>query len=175
VAELGWLQSAFGAGILVGGITLGVWGGFKKRIVTSMLGVAGLGVFFSLLGLLPATAFPAAAAAGFAGAFMIPLINGPIHAILQATVQPEMQGRVFTLVGSLASAMAPVGLVLAGPLADTFGVRAWYVTAGVVCLLIGIAGFFIPAVMTIEENRREIGQPAPDERGKAALPGPEGV
>ncbi len=36
-----------------------------------------------------------------------------------------MQGRVFTLVGSLASAMAPLGLIVAGPVADAIGCDRW--------------------------------------------------
>ena len=48
--------------------------------------------------------------------------------------------------------MAPVGLVLAGPIADTFGIQTWYVAGGEVCVLMGIAGFFVPAVLNIESN-----------------------
>jgi DHA3 family macrolide efflux protein-like MFS transporter len=173
--QLGWLESSFGAGILAGGITLSVWGGFKKRIVTSMIGVIGLGLFFGMLGILPGTAFPWAIAVAFCAAFTIPLVNGPIQAIMQATVAPEMQGRVFTLAGSIASAMAPVGLILAGPLADTLGIRSWYVIAGAICVLTGLAGNFIPAVMTIEENRREAEPAAPEAPAEAALADPDGV
>lgn len=150
--ELGWMQSAFGGGMLAGGILLSLWGGFKKRIVTSMVGLLAMGVFFALLGLLPSGAFVWAVAAAFAAALMLPLINGPVQAILQASVAPEMQGRVFTLVGSMASAMAPLGLVLAGPLADAFGIRTWYVVAGIVVTLTGAVGFFIPALMQFEER-----------------------
>lgn len=35
--ELAWLESAWGIGVVLGGITLGVWGGFNRRIVTGML------------------------------------------------------------------------------------------------------------------------------------------
>jgi DHA3 family macrolide efflux protein-like MFS transporter len=48
--------------------------------------------------------------------------------------------------------MAPVGLILAGPIADTFGIRNWYIVAGGVLTLLGIAGHFIPALMNIESN-----------------------
>jgi DHA3 family macrolide efflux protein-like MFS transporter len=84
---------------------------------------------------------------------MIPMVNGPVQAIMQASVEPAMQGRVLTLASSIASGMAPLGLLLAGPLAEQFGVTTWYITAGVVCVLVGVAGFFIPAVMDVEDNR----------------------
>lgn len=154
--QLGWFKSAFGGGMLVGGVLLSVWGGFKKRIVTSLTGISLMGAFFMLIGIFPANWFLGAMAASFMAAVMLPLVNGPLQAVLQASVDPEMQGRVFTLVGSMASAMAPLGLLIAGPVADALGVRAWFVIAGIVCSLTGLVGFFIPAVMGLEENRRQV-------------------
>ena len=81
-----------------------------------------------------------------------PFAHGPIQAILQATIAADYQGRVFTLVGSLAAATAPLGLLLAAPVAEMVGVRAWYVTGGLVCLSMGVAGFFLPSLMRIEES-----------------------
>jgi DHA3 family macrolide efflux protein-like MFS transporter len=86
---------------------------------------------------------------------MLPLANGPIMAVLQATVEPEMQGRVFTLLSSAASAMSPLGLSIAGPVADAVGVRVWYIAGGIACTVIGVVGFFIPAVLHIEDGRLE--------------------
>ena len=40
--ELGLLQSATGVGIVTGGILLSVWGGFKKKMATSLTGIIGL-------------------------------------------------------------------------------------------------------------------------------------
>ena len=157
--ELGWLESAFGLGMLAGGITLSVWGGFRKKIVTSMTGLIGLGVAFSMLGFLPSSGFIYAVASSFGAALMLPIVNGPIHAILQSAVEPDMQGRVFTLIGSLSSAMAPLGLLIAGPLADATSIQIWFVIAGAACALVGVAGFFIPEVMNIENNRKSVQNP----------------
>ncbi len=52
--HLGWMTTAFGVGMLVGGIVLGAWGGFKRRILTSLAGVAGLGIAVLILGFAPA-------------------------------------------------------------------------------------------------------------------------
>jgi DHA3 family macrolide efflux protein-like MFS transporter len=75
-------------------------------------------------------------------------------AVIQASVAPEMQGRVFTLLVSSVKAASPLSLIIAGPIADLVGVRIWYVVAGVACLLMGVAGFFMPAVLHLEENNR---------------------
>ncbi len=150
--QLGWLQSAWGIGVVLGGLLLSVWGGFRRRVYTSLLGmvIAGLGIV--AVGLVPASGFLWAVTALFVAGAMNPLINGPLFAILQATVAPEMQGRVFTLVSSAASAMMPLSLAVAGPLADAVGVRPWYVVGGLVFSLIGLASFLVPAIVHIEEN-----------------------
>jgi hypothetical protein len=52
----------------------------------------------------------------------------------------------------LTGATAPLGLLLAAPVAEMVGVQAWYVTGGLVCLSMGVAGFFLPSLMRIEES-----------------------
>jgi DHA3 family macrolide efflux protein-like MFS transporter len=83
---------------------------------------------------------------------MNPIGNGTGMALLQAVVAPEMQGRVFTLVMSLAGAMAPLGMAIAGPVADALGVRAWYLMGSVIPLLMFVGAFFVPTIMHLEDN-----------------------
>ena len=153
--QLGWLESASGFGMIAGGMLLGAWGGFKKRIRTSMAGLIGLGLGMLFLGFIPVTMFWLAIVSAFFAAAMLPIVNGPIHAIVQAVIAPEMQGRVFTLMGSLSAAMAPLGLIIAGPVADAIGVQSWYVIGGIASILMAVTSFSLPAVMNIEDNHRE--------------------
>jgi len=150
--QLGWINSALGVGLISGGLILGAWGGFKRRILTTLVGLLGMGLSYLVIGFTPATFFSLALFAAFLGGSMVSITNGPVFAIFQATIEPAMQGRVFTLVGSLGGAMAPVGLILAGPIADIFGIQIWYIMSGGVTALMGIAGYFIPAVLNIENN-----------------------
>jgi len=83
---------------------------------------------------------------------MIPMTDGPVMAILQSTVAPEMQGRVFSLLGSLLSITSPLGLAVAGPVSDWLGIQVWYLIGGALCVIIGLAGFFIPAIVQLEDN-----------------------
>ncbi|MAT97896.1 MAG: MFS transporter [Anaerolineaceae bacterium] len=161
--EFGAMQSTFGIGIIVGGIALGAWGGFKRRIYTSLVGLVGLGVGIALIGLAPANLFWLAIVGGFVGGSMIAMVNGPVRAILQTAVSPEKQGRVMSLISSLATAMTPLGLMLAGPLADQFGVRPWFIVAGAFTMLVGFAGFFIPALLTVEDGRYNTNTSSPAE------------
>jgi DHA3 family macrolide efflux protein-like MFS transporter len=105
-----------------------------------------------VLGLTPGNMFWMALGSFFVVGLMIPMIDGPIMAILQGTVEPAMQGRVFTLMGSLLWLTSPFSLAVAGPVSDWFGLQVWYLSAGVLCAALGLAGFFIPAIANIEEN-----------------------
>jgi DHA3 family macrolide efflux protein-like MFS transporter len=150
--ELGWIQSAWGIGVVVGGLVLSVWGGFRRRMLTSLVGLVGMGVGTLLIGLTPGTLFWLAVGAMFFAGFMNPITNGPIFAIVQAKVAPEMQGRVFTLMQSMSTAISPLSMVVAGPVAELLGIRVWYVVAGVVSILMGVGSIFVPVVMHLEDN-----------------------
>ena len=164
--QLAWIESAMGVGIILGGLLLSVWGGFKRRILTTLAGLIGMGLGSLLLGFVPANAFPLAIVLLFWLGFTNPITNGPLMAAVQATVAPEMQGRVFTLISSVASAMTPLGLIIAGPVADRYGVQTWFILGGIMTLVMAIASLFIPAVMNFEKGRipvetDEALQPAP--------------
>jgi DHA3 family macrolide efflux protein-like MFS transporter len=150
--RLGWMNSTLGVGMLAGGIGLGIWGGFRRRIVTTLVGLQAVGLAILALGLAPASPVALAFIAMLAIGLTIPLVNGPILAIMQATIPAGLQGRVFTLLASLSGAMAPIGLFLAAPVAGLLGVRIWYVIAGLACLLVGVAAFLVPAILRIEES-----------------------
>jgi len=148
--ELGFMESAMGLGIIAGGIGLSIWGGFKKKIVTSMAGIIGLGVGVMLIGIAPANAFALAIAGNIIIGLMMPIANGPIGALLQAIVRPDMQGRVMSLLNSGATAISPLGLLIAGPFSDWLGIRVWFWAGGILCVLIALAAFFVPVIMNVE-------------------------
>ncbi|NLF67059.1 MAG: MFS transporter [Chloroflexi bacterium] len=160
--HLGGLEAAIGVGIVSGGLLLSVWGGFRRRIVTTLVGVSSLGVAFVLTSLTPTNLFGAAIVTMFIAGIAIAFTDGPLMAIVQATVAPEMQGRVFTLLLSIAKIMSPLGLVVAGPAADLVGVRTWYLVSGIFTLIVALGSALSPVLLNIETDRT---QPVP-----AALP-----
>jgi len=150
--ELSWLSSAFGVGVIAGGLILSVWGGFRRRIVTSLSGMLGMGIGVSVMGLLPPSGLLVAVGAMAVVGLMQPIVNGPLMALFQSVVAPEMQGRVFSLIASLAAAMSPLGLAIAGPVADLFGIQFWYILGGMGLFAMGVTGFLVPAVARLEDH-----------------------
>ncbi len=150
--QLGWLEASWGTGMVLGGLLLSWWGGFRRRIYTSLIGLGLEGIGVAIIGLAPESGLGLAIGAIFVAGFMNPLVNGPFQALLQTIVVPEMQGRVFTLLGSLSSAMMPLSLAVAGPIADTIGLQSWYIVGGAVMALTAVGALFVPVIVGLEDN-----------------------
>jgi DHA3 family macrolide efflux protein-like MFS transporter len=153
--QLGLINATYGFGIISGGALLGIWGGFRRRIMTSLLGLTGLGVGSFLIGISPSDAFGMAVAGMALVGMMNTFANGPFFAILQSIVPPEMQGRVFTVLMTVSMAMAPIGLALAGPLSDRFGVQLWYILGALICCLMVIWIVLSPGLLHLEEEQMQ--------------------
>jgi len=153
--QLGWWLSSFAVGTVLGGLILGAWGGFKRKIVTAQLGLILTGLSATVVGIVPPELFWAGLAANTAMGLFLPIINGSFGATLQAAIAPEMQGRIFAFILSAAMLVSPVALLIAGPFADAFGIQPWFLIAGISCTLIGILGFFSSDVMSMENKSKE--------------------
>lgn len=158
--ELGLLESAMGVGVIAGGVILSIWGGFKKKIATSLTGIIGLGIGVMLVGFAPAHLFMLAIVGNIILGLMLPIANGPVGALMQAIVRPDMQGRVMSLVNSGATAISPLGLLIAGPVSDWLGIRVWFWAGGMICIMIAVAAFFRPIIMNVEDYGEATRAPA---------------
>jgi DHA3 family macrolide efflux protein-like MFS transporter len=86
-----------------------------------------------------------------------------VQAIFQSAIAPDVQGRVFSLIGAGATAMMPLSLLIAGPVADWLSVRFWYALGGTVCIPVTVIASFNPTIMNIERNQGSAGAAfAPD-------------
>ncbi len=151
------LQLLFGVGGVVGGSLLASWGGFERRAYTVLLGFACMGAATLIIGIAPADSQWMPGTAMFFVGAAAAMINGAIMAILQSQVPADYQGRLFTLLASIAGAMTPLALLLAAPVAELFGIRFWYVAGGVSCLLVAAVAASIPAVIGMEDSPVDAG------------------
>ena len=159
-SQLGWWLSSFSVGTVLGGLVLGAWGGFKRKVVTAQLGLILSGLSTIVVGLAPSNMFTMGLIANAIVGFLLPIINGSFGATLQSTIVPEMQGRVFAFILSAAMLVSPLALMIAGPFADAFGIQLWFLIAGISCTLMGIFGFFSADVMRMEMKANEDAQHA---------------
>ena len=148
-------ETAFSAGMLAGGLVLGAWGGFKRRILTLGLSVILMGAGFAASGLLPTWGF-----VGFAVLCVVMGFAAPFHgvqtAIFQERIAPECLGRVFSLSMSMMSLAMPIGLMLAGAFAEVIGVHNWFLISGVLVIAIALLMLSMPAIRSLDDK------PAPE-------------
>ena len=188
----GSVQTAGAIGAVVGGVLMSAWGGFKRRahgvllgwIFSSILGFVLLGIGRGLELWIPAMVL---------GHLFGPLINGSNQAIWQAKVAPDLQGRVFSARRLIAWFTNPISPIIGGTLADfvlepamrtesglsfAFG---WLVGSGpgagmglllVFCglggALVGLSGYFVPAIRNAEDLLPDHDQLAKAEPAAAA-------
>jgi DHA3 family macrolide efflux protein-like MFS transporter len=149
------LNTTLGLGFIVGGVLLSVWGGFKRRVYTAVAGIMGMAVGALLIAIAPADSYWLAVAGMAIFGVLNPIANGPFMAIMQSVVAPEMQGRFFTVLNTLSGGMSPLGLLLAGPVADAFGVQIWFLIGAIGLVVIGGVFLWVPSLRNLEDHRFE--------------------
>ena len=141
-AQYSLVDVVAGVGFILGGLMLGVWGGFKKHLNTIAVGGLGVGLSILLIGCIPAGRFSWILPPAFLVGLAIPIVDGPLSAVLQEKVDNQYQGRVMTLFGSIINLSGPIGLAAAGPAADAFGLQVLYIFTGILVFACMGFGFF---------------------------------
>lgn len=112
----GLVSSIIALGMLVGTLFMSVWGGPKRKI-NGLMGFSALtGVFAFFIGF--RLYVPLISAAGFAALFTVPVVYALNQAIWQSKVEPDVQGRVFSVRTMIGWATDVPALLVAGPLVD---------------------------------------------------------
>ena len=145
-------EIAYASGMLIGGMLLGLFGSYKKRIILITASIFMMGASLTISGLLPPSGFVVFALCCAIMGLSVPFYSGVQTALFQERIKPEYLGRVFSLTGSIMSLAMPVGLILSGLFADRIGVSNWFLISGI--LIIGIAMIcpFIPVIKGLDEK-----------------------
>jgi hypothetical protein len=172
---LGIIIGIAGAGMLVGGLAMSVWGGPKRRILGVLNFELLSGACFVLIGLRPA--FWPVALGVFGAHATIAVIYGSNQAIWQSKVAPDVQGRVFAFQQMVARAATPLAYLLAGPLAERVfepllaangalatglgpvigtgagrGIGLLFILMGVAKIAVSLAGYLNPRIRDVEDD-----------------------
>ena len=171
---LGSVQSMGAAGGLVGSLLMTAWGGPRRRIYGVLLGWLCLGLLGQMtVGL--SRSIPMWACGALIVHVLSAVIDSSNQAIWQSKVAPDMQGRVFSTRRFVAMLIAPIGHMLAGPMADRVmepamaeggrivpalgwlvgtgtgaGMAVLFVASGALVALTALGGWLIPAIRNVE-------------------------
>jgi DHA3 family macrolide efflux protein-like MFS transporter len=145
-------EISYASGMLVGGLLLGLMGGFQKRIPLMTASILLMGVSLTVSGLLPSTGFVIFAACCAMMGLSVPFYSGIQTALFQQKIKPEYLGRVFSLTGSIMCLAMPFGLILSGAFADWIGVNRWFLVSGVLISGIAFLCLTVPSVRKLDQK-----------------------
>jgi DHA3 family macrolide efflux protein-like MFS transporter len=109
--------------------------------------IVGTSIFFGVLNL--GLGFTTNLILFFAIVFLIglavPAFSTAAMTLLQETVEPERQGRVFGFVGIIMAVAMPLGMAILGPLADVMPVEPLLIASGILTITIVSIAVLLPA------------------------------
>ena len=136
-------ELSFSVGMMLGGIAIAIFGARLNRVLL----IVGSSVIFGMLNIALGLStnlwvfFAFMLAVGLA----VPFFSTPAMTLLQETVEPERQGRVFGFVGIVMAVAMPIGMVVFGPLADVFSVESLLIVAGIVTFIVLAIAVLVPS------------------------------
>lgn len=143
VVNLAVLEIAFSVGMMLGGILVASLFAKRSRIALIVVSSLVFGVLSIGLGLAPSVwiFFGFMFLVGLA----VPFFSTPSMTLLQETVEPERQGRVFGFLGIVMAVAMPFGMVIFGPLADVVPIELLLVAAGILTFVVIGLAVWLPA------------------------------
>lgn len=127
------IEITFSAGMMVGGVVMASWGGFKNKLHSMALAGFAIGVCTIALGAV-SVFWLYLLFMVFTG-LAIPIFSTPSTVLLQERVEDAFMGRVFGVYGMISSAMMPLGMLVFGPLSDYVPIEWLLLGTGALVLL----------------------------------------
>jgi len=149
-AAASYVEAAFGAGMLLGSMCIGALSQRFTGVRLIGTGIIVMGCMLAASGMLQSSAFWVFVLLCVLMGLSVPLFGAPITAMFQGLIEPAKLGRVMSLYMTIAMMMAPVGLVVAGPLAEVVGVARWFAYSGALIAVTGLVGLSLPAVRVLD-------------------------
>jgi DHA3 family macrolide efflux protein-like MFS transporter len=149
-AAASYVEVAFGAGMLIGSLGIGALSQRFSGVRLIGAGILLVGITLAASGMLPASAFWVFVALCILMGLSVPLFGAPITAMFQGLIAPAKLGRVMSLYMTIAMLAAPVGLTVAGPLAERVGVAPWFAISGALIAVTGLVALWLPAVRALD-------------------------
>ncbi len=133
VWRLTFTEMSFSIGMMLGGILMAYWGGFKNKVHSMGLSNIIIGFGTLALGLIP-NFWVYLFFMSMIGLSM-PIFNTPATVLLQQKVEGDYLGRVFGVLSMISSSMMPLGMIVFGPVADYVRIEWLLIGTGFMILL----------------------------------------
>jgi DHA3 family macrolide efflux protein-like MFS transporter len=130
------IEVAFSLGMMVGGLVIATWGGFKNKAYTMATSFLLMAISTVVLGLVPA--FWVYLVFMLVVGLTMPMFNSPFTVLLQQKVEPDFLGRVFGVLGMISSSVMPLSMLFFGPMADSMKIEWMLLGTGALMLVLSL-------------------------------------
>lgn len=139
----GIVQTLFSVGMLLSAMIIGITGGIKKQFLMISISTSLLGVCAFITGFLPGNLFTLFCFLVFVMGCCGMGFNIPFTAYVQRTVDDKYLGKVLSLITSIMSFAAPIGMFIAGPVSEIIGIGNWMRISGIVMIVCGVFSYLL--------------------------------
>jgi len=143
------LLACIQAGSIIGALVISIKKNWNRKILIIMGGAAITFIGCLFVALAPPGFFLMIGIGIFIRGFTS-AIGLPVYfTILQTAVPPEKQGRIFSIDATISFAIMPVGMAIAGPLANFMGIVNFFIILSISGILVNIAFYFFTGIRKI--------------------------
>ncbi|HBG22232.1 MAG TPA: MFS transporter [Peptococcaceae bacterium] len=130
------IEVTYSIGMMLGGIIMASWGGFKNKIHTIVFASLAIGTCTFALGIVP-----------FFGTYLfvmglvglvLPIFNTPFTVLLQQKVDGDFMGRVFSVLTMISTSLLPLAMLAYGPLADSIKIEWLLIGTGLLMFALSL-------------------------------------
>ena len=151
--SLGLMIGISGAGAVLGALAYSAVGERLSRRTVFTWGFAGATIWYPIAALFPPLGVMLTAR-GVSGAAAGP-INPVIDTVFLERVPDGMRGRVFGVGNAAAWIAMPLGVLIAGPAIEAFGLRATLVATGAIYAVVAVLTIWAPSLADLDRRLHE--------------------
>jgi DHA3 family macrolide efflux protein-like MFS transporter len=130
------IEVTYSLGMMLGGVIMASWGGFKNKIHTIVFASLAVGICTFALGIVPYF-WIYLVIMGLVG-LVLPIFNTPFTVLIQQKVDGDFLGRVFSVLTMISTSLMPLSMLVYGPLADSIKIEWLLIGTGLLVLALSL-------------------------------------
>jgi DHA3 family macrolide efflux protein-like MFS transporter len=152
VSDLAFVMALMNIGMFLGAILTSVKKEWKHSTSFYFGGELSLMIFYAVVAVTPHGSFLIMGVAAACLGFIVPIVNTIYLTKMQLKVPVEKMGRISSIDWMVSSVISPIATIIAGPLAEIFGVANLYLISAIIGIIIALTFWWIAHVKITKKN-----------------------
>ena len=153
--HLAFLFGSMQIGRLLGSLITSLKKEWKHKIKINLIGATIFFAAYLLISIAPYRNFNLMMIGGFLGAIIFPITVATYLTILQTVIPSDKIGRVMSIDHTISMAIAPIGALMAGSMADLIGINTLFTICSLMGIFYPVLLWFFTKIRYLEHTREE--------------------